>query len=58
MKYNKFRKLGKFGAEVSPIGIGAMSFTNFYGRNDIEESHSILKEAVNLDVNQIDSPNV
>ena len=31
MKYNTLRKLGKFGAEVAPIGIGAMSFTNFYG---------------------------
>ena len=29
MKYNRFRKLGKFGADVAPIGIGAMSFTNF-----------------------------
>ena len=31
MKHNKYRKLGKNGAEVAPIGIGAMSFTNFYG---------------------------
>jgi len=29
MKYNKFRKLGKNGEEVAPVGIGAMSFTNF-----------------------------
>ena len=52
------RFLGTKNNLVSGVGIGVMSFTNFYGRNDIEESHSILKEAVNLDVNQIDSPNV
>ena len=36
MKFNKYRKLGRFGADVAPIGLGAMSFTNFYGScNDV-----------------------
>ena len=30
MKANTLRKIGKYGPEVTPVGIGAMSFTNFY----------------------------
>ena len=40
------RKLGKYGADVSAIGIGAMSFSNFYGPTNEQESHTILAEAL------------
>ena len=52
------RFLGSKDNLVSGVGIGAMSFTNFYGKTNIEESHAILKEAINLDINHIDTSNV
>jgi len=52
------RKLGKYGVEVSPIGIGAMSFSNFYGPTNEEESHKILVEALNQGISHIDTANV
>ena len=42
MKYNTLRKLGKFGAKVAPIGIGAMSFTNFYGPCNDAQANDVL----------------
>ena len=52
------RKLGKYGAEVSPIGVGAMSFSNFYGPTNEKESHKILTEALDQDISHIDTANV
>ena len=52
------RKLGKYGTEVSPIGIGAMSFSNFYGPTNEEESHKILVEALDQGISHIDTANV
>ena len=52
------RKLGKYGIEVSPIGIGAMSFSNFYGPTNEEESHKILVEALDQGISHIDTANV
>ena len=52
------RKLGKYGVEVSPIGIGAMSFSNFYGPTNEEESHKILVEALDQGISHIDTANV
>ena len=54
----KKRKLGKYGVEVSPIGIGAMSFSNFYGPTNEEESHKILVEALDQGISHIDTANV
>ncbi len=34
----KQRRLGKHGPMISPIGIGAMSFSNFYGRTSEADS--------------------
>lgn len=52
------RKLGKYGVDVSPIGIGAMSFSNFYGPTNEEESHKILVEALDQGISHIDTANV
>ena len=52
------RKLGKYGVDVSPIGIGAMSFSNFYGPTNEEESHNILVEALDQGISHIDTANV
>ena len=40
------RKLGNTGTEVASLGIGAMSFSDFYGPTDTKESHAILKMAL------------
>jgi len=52
------RKLGGKGTMVSPIGIGAMSFSDFYGPTDTEKSHAILAKALDLGIDHIDTSNV
>lgn len=54
----KLRKLGKDGALVHPVGIGAMSFSNFYGKTNEAESHAILDAAMDAGVTHIDTSNV
>lgn len=54
----KLREIGRGGAGVSPIGIGAMSFSNFYGPTTEAESHAILDLARELGVTHIDTSNV
>jgi aryl-alcohol dehydrogenase-like predicted oxidoreductase len=58
MKYNKLRKLGKFGAQVAPIGIGAMSFTNFYGPCNDNQANDVLTAALDMNLKHIDTSNV
>lgn len=52
------RKMGKGGASISALGIGAMSFSNFYGPTDEAASHAILDAALELGVSHIDTSNV
>ena len=52
------RQLGKSGAKLSAIGIGAMSFTDFYGATSEAASHAVLTNALDLGVNHIDTANV
>jgi len=54
----KLRKLGQNGSEIHPIGIGAMSFSNFYGATNEAESHAILDMAIEAGVNHIDTSNI
>ena len=54
----KHRALGKNGPLVHPIGIGAMSFSNFYGPTDEAASHAILDTAIEMGVTHIDTANV
>jgi aryl-alcohol dehydrogenase-like predicted oxidoreductase len=51
------RKLGRE-TMVSAIGIGAMSFSDFYGPTDTDKSHAILSEALDLGIDHIDVANV
>lgn len=52
------RQLGQSGPRVHPIGIGAMSFSNFYGPTNEAESHAILDAAMAAGVTHIDTANV
>ena len=49
----KQRQIGKTGPKISAIGIGAMSFTNFYGETSENQSHDILKTALDYGVSHI-----
>ncbi len=52
------RKLGNTGTTVSPFGIGALSFSDFYGPTDTEKSHAILSTALDLGIDFLDTSNV
>lgn len=52
------RRLGPNGPLVAPIGIGAMSFTDFYGPTSEAESHRVLETALALGIDHIDTSNV
>ncbi|MYM57167.1 aldo/keto reductase [Thalassovita mangrovi] len=54
----QIRKLGANGADVSSLGIGAMSFANFYGPTTDENSYAILDAAMEAGVTHIDTSNV
>ena len=54
----KLRQIGRDGPVISPIGIGAMSFSNFYGPTTEAESHAVLDTAMELGVTHIDTANV
>ena len=52
------RRLGKDGADIFPVGIGAMSFTNFYGKTDKDASFAVLRMAMDRGVNHLDTANI
>jgi len=52
------RVLGPGGPVVSAVGIGAMSFTDFYGPTSEEDSHAVLAAALDLGIDHIDTANV
>lgn len=54
----KTRKIGQNGPEVSAVGYGAMSFTDFYGPATVEGSMKILDACVELGITHIDTANV
>lgn len=54
----KLRQLGQDGPHVHPVGIGAMSFSDFYGATTEAASHAILDAAMETGVNLIDTSNV
>ncbi|SDE39230.1 aldo/keto reductase [Ruegeria marina] len=52
------RRLGRNGPEISALGFGAMSFTDFYGPTDEEQSHAILDLALEAGVTHLDTANI
>jgi len=52
------RQLGKNGPMISAIGIGAMSFSDFYGPTSEAESHAILNAALDEGVTHIDTADI
>ena len=46
----KTRQLGMHGPHDSAIGVGALSFSDFYGLAKDEGSHKILSSALDLDI--------
>ena len=52
------RQLGINGPKISAIGIGAMSFSDFYGVTSEADSHAILRAALNEGVTHIDTADV
>ncbi|MEM9436666.1 MAG: aldo/keto reductase [Pseudomonadota bacterium] len=52
----EMRKIGD--REVSVLGVGGMSFSDFYGATDEAESHAVLDAAVAAGVTHIDTANV
>ncbi len=52
------RRLGSDGPLVSAIGVGAMSFTAFYGPTTEAESHAVLRAALELGIDHLDTSNV
>lgn len=58
MKAMITRQLGQNGPIVSAIGIGAMSFSNFYGPASDEQAYEVLAQAITLGINHIDTANL
>ena len=52
------RHIGQDETKLSSVGIGAMSFSNFYGPCDDDQAEAILTLALNLGLNHIDTSNV
>ncbi|MFL2798040.1 MAG: aldo/keto reductase [Paracoccaceae bacterium] len=49
--------LGQNGTKVSTIGFGAMSFVDFYGPVDEQQSHKVLEKALELGIDNLDTSN-
>ncbi|WP_292284973.1 aldo/keto reductase [Marivita sp.] len=54
----QMRKLGPDGPEVSAIGVGAMSFTAFYGDVAETDCHATLDAAIECGITHLDTSNV
>jgi len=54
----KTRKLGRNGPEVSALGYGGMSFSDFYGPTDEAASHAVLDAMIEAGVTHFDTSNV
>jgi aryl-alcohol dehydrogenase-like predicted oxidoreductase len=55
---NQTRHIGQDNTKLASVGIGAMSFSNFYGPCDDNQADAILTAALDLGLNHIDTSNV
>jgi len=55
---SKHRKLGQQGLTVSPVGLGCMGMSEFYGKHDEKTSLKTLNKAVELGVSFWDSSDI
>jgi aryl-alcohol dehydrogenase-like predicted oxidoreductase len=51
----KRRKLGKDGPEITPLGLGCMGMSEFYGESDDESSIAVIHRALDLGVRLLDT---
>ena len=51
----KTRKLGKSGVEVSPLGLGCMGMSEFYGTSDEQGSIDTIHRAIDLGIDFFDT---
>jgi len=51
----QFKKLGKSDLEISPIGLGCMGMSEFYGPTDEGDSIRTLHRALELGINFLDT---
>ena len=49
---------GKNWPNISAIGIGAMSFSDFYGPTDTKQAFEILRTSMECGINHIDTANM
>jgi hypothetical protein len=50
-----YRRLGKSGPLVSPLGLGCMGMSEFYGQRDDEESIRVIHRSIELGCDFLDT---
>ena len=54
----QYRLIPQAQIELSAVGIGAMSFADFYGPVTEDQAHAILDKARQVGINHIDTANI